>query len=123
MVSSLFSCTIILLLSTCCAVNAAIPAVSIRSIAAGKIPAFYLAGDSTTATQSSGGGGWGDGFLSLLTNGATGKNYGHNGATTVSFMQSDWRQVMANVSSESSRRRVFVTIQVFKAFILKLAHG
>lgn len=48
---------------------------------ADKPAAFFLAGDSTTAVQSTGGGGWGNGFLNTtLKNGATGKNYGHNGA-------------------------------------------
>lgn len=38
---------------------------------------FVLAGDSTTATQSSGGGGWGDGFLNLTLNcGSSGVNLG-----------------------------------------------
>lgn len=42
-------------------------------------PYWLLAGDSTTATQSANGGGWGDGFLNkTLKNGATGHNYGHN---------------------------------------------
>ncbi|CAI7673940.1 unnamed protein product [Penicillium viridicatum] len=51
-----------------------------------KSPFFVLAGDSTTATQSSNGGGWGDGFLNTtLFKGASGRNFGHNGATTVSF--------------------------------------
>ncbi|KAL2126920.1 hypothetical protein VTI74DRAFT_11611 [Chaetomium olivicolor] len=44
-------------------------------------PAFFLAGDSTTAVS----GGWGDGFLATLRNGAIGQNKGHTGATTASF--------------------------------------
>ena len=43
-----------------------------------KPPAFFLAGDSTTAVD----GGWGDGFVALLRHGATGQNKGHSGATT-----------------------------------------
>jgi hypothetical protein len=116
MLTVLSRLAIVLLLSTCHASTVRTPDGIVLSKAAGKIPAFYLAGDSTTATQSSGGGGWGDGFLSILTNGATGKNYGHNGATTVSFMQAYWGAVIANVSSEASRHRVFVTIQVFRPF-------
>lgn len=37
-------------------------------------PFFVLAGDSTTAVQSEGGGGWGDGFLSFLRAPAAGAN-------------------------------------------------
>jgi len=73
--------------------------------------AFYLAGDSTTATQSAGGGGWGDGFIRLLTNGASGKNFGKNGATTVSFRQGGfWGQVMSAVSGAGGKK-TYVTIQ------------
>ena len=61
-------------------------------------PAFYLAGDSTTAVQSAGGGGWGSGFLALLKGGATGKNYGRNGATTKSFMQQAWPAVLSSTA-------------------------
>jgi lysophospholipase L1-like esterase len=76
-------------------------------------PYFVLAGDSTTAKQSSGGGGWGDGFLNTtLHNGAAGHNYGHNGATTVSFRAGgDWDKVLATVKNVSSEYRPFVTIQ------------
>ncbi|KAK5633523.1 hypothetical protein RRF57_009237 [Xylaria bambusicola] len=49
-------------------------------------PAFILAGDSTTAVQSTGGGGWGNGFISFLNSPAWGVNKGHNGATTKSFV-------------------------------------
>ncbi|EHL00308.1 putative Rhamnogalacturonan acetylesterase rhgT [Glarea lozoyensis 74030] len=62
-------------------------------------PAFFLAGDSTTAiqalTNTSKGGGWGTGFLSTLKNGAKGTNYGHNGATT--FGHNDQKPA-ANIS-------------------------
>lgn len=51
-----------------------------------KPAAFFLAGDSTTAVQSEGGGGWGNGFLSFLVPPATGANYGRNGRTTVDFV-------------------------------------
>ena len=50
-----------------------------------KPPAFFLAGDSTTAVQSTDGGGWGAGFLTTLQKGAIGTNFGVNGATTVTF--------------------------------------
>lgn len=76
-------------------------------------PYFVLAGDSTTATQSSDGGGWGDGFLNTtLFNGASGHNYGHNGATTVSFRAGgDWDNVLATVRNVSHEYQPFVTIQ------------
>jgi hypothetical protein len=74
-------------------------------------PAFYLAGDSTTAPQSSGGGGWGAGFLALLKGGATGKNFGRNGATTKSFMQQAWPQVLSSTAQAKGRYTAFVTIQ------------
>lgn len=78
-----------------------------------KPPFFVLAGDSTTAKQSSNGGGWGDGFLNTtLFNGASGQNYGHNGATTVSFRAGgDWDNVLATVKSVSAEYHPFVTIQ------------
>ncbi|KAJ8111711.1 hypothetical protein OPT61_g5755 [Boeremia exigua] len=78
-----------------------------------KPPAFFLAGDSTTAVQSTGGGGWGDGFLNTtLKKGATGKNFGHNGATTVSFRNGgDWDNVIAAAKSSLTTHNPFVTIQ------------
>jgi len=78
-----------------------------------KPPAFFLAGDSTTAVQSTDGGGWGNGFLSFLRNGAGGVNYGHNGATTVSFVAGgDWAAVIGRVVESKSDFDVYVTIQV-----------
>ncbi|KAI9648159.1 hypothetical protein NHQ30_002791 [Ciborinia camelliae] len=77
-------------------------------------PAFILAGDSTTAVQNAGktGGGWGDGFISTLFNGAGGINYGHNGATTASFVAGgDWAKVLAAVAEYKSAYTTFVTIQ------------
>lgn len=77
-----------------------------------KPPFFVLAGDSTTAVQSAGGGGWGDGFLSLLTRGAAGVNLGHNGATTVSFVAGgDWNNSLAYARNHSKHYDVYVTIQ------------
>ena len=84
-----------------------------------KPPAFFLAGDSTTAIQSENGGGWGDGFLALLRKdkGAFGINYGHNGATTVSFNgknanDSDWTWVLNSVKQYKHTHEPYVTIQV-----------
>ncbi|PYH96941.1 SGNH hydrolase [Aspergillus ellipticus CBS 707.79] len=76
-------------------------------------PFFLLAGDSTTATQSSDGGGWGDGFINTtLFNGARGINYGHDGATTVSYRSGGyWATVLSKVAEYKSDYRTFVTIQ------------
>ncbi|CAG8269512.1 unnamed protein product [Penicillium olsonii] len=78
-----------------------------------KSPFFVPAGDSTTAVQSTGGGGWGDGFLNTtLFKGASGRNLGHNGATTVSFRTGgDWDEVLATVKQSKESYRPFVTIQ------------
>jgi lysophospholipase L1-like esterase len=73
-----------------------------------KPPAFFLAGDSTTAI----GGGWGDGFLALLRNGAIGENKGHNGATTASFVAGgDWDTVLTLVKDNKAKYQCYVTIQ------------
>ncbi|GKZ74335.1 hypothetical protein AnigIFM50267_011834 [Aspergillus niger] len=76
-------------------------------------PFFLLAGDSTTATQSGSGGGWGDGFISMtLHNGAKGLNYGHDGATTFSFRTGgDWATILSKVQAYKADYQVFVTIQ------------
>ncbi|KAK9426703.1 putative GDSL-like Lipase/Acylhydrolase [Seiridium unicorne] len=76
-------------------------------------PAFILAGDSTTAVQSTGGGGWGNGFLSFLKSPAWGVNKGHNGATTVSFVNGgDWANVTGYVDEKKAAGYdVYVTIQ------------
>jgi hypothetical protein len=78
-----------------------------------KPAAFFLTGDSTTAAQSSNGGGWGNGFLSFLKSPAWGINFGHNGATTVSFVaRGDWRNVTSYVKNNQDEYEVYVTIQV-----------
>ncbi|KAI1159674.1 SGNH hydrolase-type esterase domain-containing protein [Nemania serpens] len=78
-------------------------------------PAFILAGDSTTAIQSSNGGGWGNGFLTFLRGPAHGVNKGHNGATTQSFVDGgDWDVVKGLVAEYRGKDRgaqVYVTIQ------------
>lgn len=44
---------------------------------------------------------------------ASGKNYGHNGATTVSFREGgDWANVLQRVENKTDSYEVFVTIQV-----------
>jgi hypothetical protein len=110
MSSSVTSITWLFLLLACLAVA------SIEFTTAGcssKPAVFYLAGDSTTAKQSSGGGGWGNGFLSFLKSPARGTNYGHNGATTESFVKGgDWGKVISQVKNSTADGDVFVTIQV-----------
>lgn len=70
--------------------------------------AFFLAGDSTTAVN----GGWGDGFLATLRNGAIGQNKGHSGTTTVSFVAGgDWGKVLDLVKSNQAKYDCYVTIQ------------
>lgn len=79
----------------------------------GKPAALHLAGDSTTAPQSVGGGGWGNGFLAYLNNPAWGFNYGHDGATTVSFVTGgDWGKVLSSVKDNTAKFTCYVTIQV-----------
>ena len=86
-------------------------------------PAFFLAGDSTTAVQSSDGGGWGNGFLSFLKAPAVGINFGHNGATTKSFVEmGDWATVIAEVKNHTDFRS-FVTIQVRNPYRTSLEMG
>ncbi|KAL0264899.1 hypothetical protein SLS55_000853 [Diplodia seriata] len=74
--------------------------------------AFFLAGDSTTATD----GGWGDAFLdSTLVNGAWGTNYAKSGATTVSFRaDGNWDSTIEAVKNVSANGdyAAWVTIQV-----------
>jgi len=73
-----------------------------------KSAAFFLAGDSTTAVN----GGWGDGFLATLRNGAIGQNKGHSGTTTVSFVAGgDWGKVLDLVKSNQAKYDCYVTIQ------------
>lgn len=87
---------------------------SITRASTSKPPYFILAGDSTTAVQSSGGGGWGVGFLNTtLRAPASGIDLGHNGATTVSFRAGgDWDNVLNIATEHQDENQVFVTIQV-----------
>jgi lysophospholipase L1-like esterase len=74
---------------------------------------FLLAGDSTTALLNPSGGGWGQGFLSTtLRPPASGIDLGHDGATTVSFVQGGyWAQVLSNITTHRNAYEVFTTIQ------------
>ncbi|CAK7245343.1 MAG: hypothetical protein STHCBS139747_006922 [Sporothrix thermara] len=79
-----------------------------------KTPAFFLAGDSTTAPQSVDGGGWGDGFLAVAGRGgaSVGHNFGVNGATTASFVaQGHWARLLEAVRQHRETHAVLVTIQ------------
>jgi lysophospholipase L1-like esterase len=73
-----------------------------------KQPAFFLAGDSTTAVN----GGWGDGFLATLRNGAIGQNDGDSGASTASFVaEGRWGRVLDLVKKNQAKYDCYVTIQ------------
>lgn len=108
--------------SSCFGISGFLAAVSLFALKTAALPShsrgrpayLVLAGDSTTAGQSAGGGGWGDGFLNTtLRYPASGRNFGHNGATTVSFVQGgDWAAVLEDVESHVDSHKVFVTIQV-----------
>lgn len=74
-----------------------------------KPPAFFLAGDSTTAV----GGGWGDGLLATLRSPAWGVNIGQSGATTVSFENGgNWTNVTTHVQDYAEEYDPYVTISV-----------
>ncbi|KAI9155751.1 Cytochrome P467 monooxygenase [Paramyrothecium foliicola] len=71
-------------------------------------PYFVLTGDSTVAAS----GGWGSGFLSTLTGGASGTNPAQNGATTVSFKSDGhWAKAIKAVKDNASKFQCIVTIQ------------
>lgn len=76
---------------------------------------FLLSGDSTTATQKPpSGGGWGDGFKNwTMSDTSVAYNYGHNGATTGSFIGGgDWNKVLNQTSYYAQQNAtVYVTIQ------------
>ncbi|KAK3306176.1 SGNH hydrolase-type esterase domain-containing protein [Chaetomium strumarium] len=73
-----------------------------------KPPAFFLTGDSTTAVN----GGWGDGLVATLRNGAMGRNKGHSGATTASFVAGrNWTTVLSLVNDNKAKYDCYVTIQ------------
>lgn len=57
--------------------------------------------------------GWGSGFINTtLHNGATGENFGHDGATTVSFREGgDWAKVLKAAAAAVDSHTPYVTIQ------------
>ncbi|KAI1340302.1 carbohydrate esterase family 12 protein [Xylariaceae sp. FL0016] len=72
-----------------------------------KPPAFFLAGDSTTAYD----GGWGDGFLAPLISPAWGLNIGQSGATTASYLRGgNWTNITTHVRDYADEYDVYVTI-------------
>jgi lysophospholipase L1-like esterase len=71
-------------------------------------PFFILSGDSTTAPD----GGWGDGFLALTQNGASGVNLGSSGATTVSIRtRGFWEEALNTIAEVKDSHEPIVTIQ------------
>ena len=83
-----------------------------------RAPAFFLAGDSTTAVN----GGWGDGLLATLIDPATGLNVGRSGATTASFVGGgSWSNVTDHVKQYAGDYDVYVTISVSQSDRLSLA--
>lgn len=86
---------------------------AIPTVRSQKTPAFFLAGDSTTAAQNPAGGGWGVGFLKTLTNRAIGVDLGYDGDTTASFVeQGAWANVIDAVTRTKEYYDTYVTIQV-----------
>ncbi|KAH6652629.1 SGNH hydrolase-type esterase domain-containing protein [Truncatella angustata] len=72
-----------------------------------KPPAFFLAGDSTTAIN----GGWGNGFLATLRDPAWGINIGQSGATTLSYQQGgNWSNITTHVKEYAKKYDTYVTI-------------
>ncbi|GAP91871.1 putative carbohydrate esterase family 12 protein [Rosellinia necatrix] len=89
------------------AVAASIPAGGRLAGREGKPPAFFLAGDSTTAVN----GGWGDGLLAPLIEPAWGLNIGLSGATTASFVaRGNWANVTSHLKEYAEEYDVYVTI-------------
>ncbi|RYP72595.1 hypothetical protein DL771_004090 [Monosporascus sp. 5C6A] len=96
-----------LFLSSLVLAGLAAAAPSCRGACAAKPPAFFLAGDSTTAIN----GGWGDGLLATLIKPATGLNVGKSGATTRSFVAGGyWKNVTDHVKAYAGDYDVYVTI-------------
>lgn len=96
-----------LLLLGVASLTGAAPSAKLTSCA--KPPAFFFAGDSTTAVN----GGWGDGLLSTVIQPATGLNVGRSGATTASFRaDGSWKNVTDHMTQYIADYDVYVTISV-----------
>ncbi|KAG9257205.1 SGNH hydrolase-type esterase domain-containing protein [Emericellopsis atlantica] len=73
-----------------------------------KPPYFLLVGDSTVAVD----GGWGNGFLSYLQDGADGENRAKSGATTVSWKSDGrWDSLVETIGNVKDDYEPIVTIQ------------
>lgn len=82
---------------------------SLAPAAMAKTPAFFLAGDSTTAV----GGGWGDGFLGNLEAPSWGVNVAKGGATTASFEAGGyWKKITTLLADNAQKFDCYVTISV-----------
>lgn len=96
-----------LLLLSAATLTGAAPSAKLSSRA--KTPAFFLAGDSTTAVN----GGWGDGLMATVIEPATGLNVGRSGATTASFRaDGSWKNITDHVTEYAADYDVYVTISV-----------
>ncbi|KAI1373294.1 carbohydrate esterase family 12 protein [Hypoxylon crocopeplum] len=79
----------------------------LNKCSAPKPPAFFLAGDSTTALD----GGWGNGLLAPLISPAWGVNIGKSGATTASFEAGGyWANVTKHLQDNVAKFDCYVTI-------------
>ncbi|KAF8543734.1 GDSL-like Lipase/Acylhydrolase [Trichophaea hybrida] len=78
-----------------------------------KKAAFILAGDSTTASISANGGGWGDGFKNYtLISPSFAENHGVNGKSTKTYVEiGEWGRVLDATTKYASNFNVYVTIQ------------
>lgn len=95
-------------------------AATIPTRQAAKPPAFFLAGDSTTAVD----GGWGNGLLAPLIEPAWGVNFGMSGATTASFVAAGrWADVIAQLKESVDEFECFVTISVSRISSLACSKG
>lgn len=74
---------------------------------------FILSGDSTTAPQSAGGGGWGNGFRDrTLLAPSFAENHAANGRSTKTVLENgEWTGVLAAVKKYRSQGDVYVTVQ------------
>ncbi|CAK7199217.1 hypothetical protein SEUCBS139899_001890 [Sporothrix eucalyptigena] len=92
--------------------NDSIPSSEVAQGDPANAPYFVLIGDSTTRGQAKDGGGWGDGFLWLLTRGASGVNRGFNGALSTGYFHSPiWEEAIEDIRKMAASRNVYVTIQ------------
>ncbi|KAI8631906.1 carbohydrate esterase family 12 protein [Xylariaceae sp. FL1651] len=95
------------LLAVAATATATVTAAPVDEPGSSKAPAFFLAGDSTTARD----GGWGDGLLAPLISPAWGVNIGQSGATTVSYIAGgNWTNITAHLKDYAATYDCYVTI-------------